>query len=227
MATDKQQDDLQANVWDKILASARQQENTPTSRPSWQMPLTLAEKPNRRHLTPLFRNEAMIPQILQAAIRSLVRGEAPWPLFLSGSIGTGKTCAGLCLVDHCDGEYFTVSSLCTLDIEAMKGILTWKCLTGVSPQAGDGLVGVERLWAWLASKKLIVLDELGCREKVTDHHYDCVKRMLDERLGRPLVLIANVPLDGIERLYDDRVASRMAAGTVVRLDGDDRRVTGK
>lgn len=85
------------------------------------------------------------------------------------------------------------------------------------------MVSVEGFWGWLSGRNLIVLDELGCRGLVSDHHYEAVKRLLDERHGKPLIVIANTDLAGIERLYDDRVASRLSAGTVVSVAGKDRR----
>lgn len=84
----------------------------------------------------------------------------------------------------------------------------------------------EKLWAKLARAHLVVVDELGSRDRVSDHHYECVKRIIDERQGQPLALASNHDIEALARLYDDRIASRIAAGTVLGLDGDDRRLKG-
>ena len=67
----------------------------------------------------------------------------------------------------------------------------------------------------------MVLDEIGSGEKP---HYDAVKRILDEREGKPLVAISNLDLASVATVYDARVASRMAAGTLMELLGADRRM---
>jgi hypothetical protein len=71
---------------------------------------------------------------------------------------------------------------------------------------------------------LVVLDELGSRANVTDTHYECVQRVLDMREGQPLILISNKSIAEIGSLYDARIASRCEAGTVVKLEGRDRRL---
>jgi hypothetical protein len=82
----------------------------------------------------------------------------------------------------------------------------------------------ETIWTRLQDAPLVVLDEPGCRTQVNDFHYETVKRVIDCRYGLPLIVISNHGLDEIARLYDDRVASRLAAGTVVKLEGADRRL---
>src|SRR5262249_12878111 len=80
------------------------------------------------------------------------------------------------------------------------------------------------LWERIANAPLIVLDEIGSKERVSDHHYETVKGVLDKRHGRPLICISNLNLDEIKNVYDDRIASRLAAGTVFELLGEDRRL---
>lgn len=155
---------------------------------------------------------------LREQVRKLVKGEAPWPLFLHGPAGTGKTCAALCLLDLAGGHYWTAGELCEALIQAQQGayFLAWDMMRPCSP---------FRLWQALGQTTLMVLDELGLRDKVSDFHYETVKRVLDVREGKPLVCLSNLTLAQLGRVYDDRVASRLGAGTVVGLDGDDRRLT--
>jgi DNA replication protein DnaC len=164
------------------------------------------------------REISLIDKALQDRIRLLVKGEAPWPLLLHGPAGCGKTCAALCLLDHVGrGFYFTAADLCDKIIQAQKGELqTEESGWRVSPQG---------LWKEITSTPLVVLDELGAREKVSDFHYDTVKRVLDEREGQPLVCLSNHGIEELARVYDDRVASRLAAGTILALDGADRRLS--
>jgi hypothetical protein len=80
-------------------------------------------------------------------------------------------------------------------------------------------------WAMVGKQPLVVLDELGCREKVTDFQYETVKAVLDARDGRPLVVASNLGPEGLAVVYDDRIASRLMAGSVLELQGEDRRLS--
>jgi len=48
--------------------------------------------------------------------------------------------------------------------------------------------------------------------------------VLDERQDRPLLVLSNLDIKGIDTLYDERISSRLGAGTIVQLRGRDRRV---
>ncbi len=214
--------DQPAAVWDRLVASALSQANTPTAeRPSGRKPLELVGRPTRKHLLTVFRSVGMIHADLRRQIRLAVTGEAPWPLFVHGPAGTGKSCAALCLLDYAafGGEYFSTPGLCETVTRSQQGRLEW------SHEGRGGTLWPEQFWKRMASAALVVMDELGCREKVTDHHYECVKRLIDDRHGKPLVVLSNLDLETLTVLYDDRVASRLAAGTVVMLEGDDRRLS--
>lgn len=151
----------------------------------------------------------MIDADLRATIRTLIAGQSPWPLVLLGPAGTGKSCAALCLLDVAGGWYFTVAELCEEFIHAQQRQIE---------------TTTRRLWERLEQTRLVVVDELGARERVSDHHYDTVKRLLDKRENRPLVCISNHSLERLSQLYDDRLASRLAYGTVLTLHGKDRRL---
>ncbi|TPV94837.1 MAG: hypothetical protein B7733_12945 [Myxococcales bacterium FL481] len=134
-----------------------------------------------------------------------------------GAAGTGKTCAALCVLDWaaCGRKYWTMAELCT---------------ELISVQAGEreyGQVTDSPRWWWerYAERGLVCIDEIGARENVSDFHYETLKRAMDSREGKPVVLISNEPIDRLARIYDDRVASRMAGGTVIEFGGPDQRLT--
>jgi len=167
------------------------------------------------------RSVDQIDPILRRIIRALVMGEEPWPLFIHGPVGTGKSCAALCLLDHTmgGGMYYTVSGLCALLIQSQQGRLerSYELCHGET-------IFPDKLWKWIASAKLVVLDEIGCRDSVSDHHYDAVKQCIDERERKPFIAISNLSPDKLARTYDDRIFSRLARGTVFTLEGKDRRL---
>lgn len=208
---------MDAMTWDALLTeSLRHLESMPASgRLAGRVPLRMRRLPVAAWLTNKTRKLAAIHPDLRTVMRKMVLGESPWPLVITGAAGVGKTCAALCLLDHAGGLYFTAQGLADEVLYAGKGQV----------QSPGGLpVSQRQLWQEIAGTSLVVVDEVGTREKVSDWHYDCFKRVLDEREGKPLVVLSNLALDAIVTLYDDRVTSRLAAGTVFTLQGSDRRL---
>lgn len=129
----------------------------------------------------------------------------------------------MCLLDLAGGRYWTISDLCDELVEAQQGRL----YTEAAPGCDGSKVYPPLFWKRYAALPLVILDEFGSRDKVTDHHYETSKRGIDYRQGKPLVCISNLPLERLESIYDDRVASRLASGTIVELGGLDRRLNGE
>ncbi len=209
--------------WDQVVASALARASTTASKkkPFGLVKLPLRERPpTKRVMERVARSVDQIDSALREAIRALVAGQSRWPLFLHGPVGTGKTCAALCLLDYSEGDYFTVTSLCATVIQSQQGRLEW------TNEARGGTIWPEQFWRGVSRAPLIVLDELGCRERPSDAHYDAVKQCVDERMGKPFVAISNHGPAALAKLYDDRIASRLACGTVIGLRGADRRIEG-
>lgn len=198
---------------DQLLASAQtKRASLPSSaRPS-------ASVPSRRRVRPEIQRSAdSIQPGLRQQMREALHASA-WPIFLYGPPGVGKTCAALCLLDVLGGEYLTVGDLSSKLIQAQQGRLE-------TPQGGK--IWPEGLWHRIRSYPLLVLDELGCREKVSEAAYDAVKQCIDERHGKPFVAISNIGLAEIAKVYDARVMSRLANGSVIEVGGSDRRIDGQ
>ncbi len=193
------------------------------------MALRLRDKarPEQLYLPAVRRELAEVAQPLKDTLRAVCLGKAPWPLLLFGPAGVGKTCAALAVLDYTfAGIYFTAAGLAQTIIDAQQQRLTSRAFfVGYPPPPGiDYEMTPDQVWQSVARRPLVVLDELGVRSQVSDHHYECVKRLLDERQGKAMIAISNLPLSGLERLYDDRIASRLAAGTVLAVEGPDRRL---
>lgn len=203
-------------VWDHLLASALRRGNT-TASPSTARKLALRPEPTVYWLPHRKREIALIPDSVRATIRKLVSGEAPWPWFVFGPAGTGKTCAALCLLDHATGKYYTATEWSDLLNRAREGRVS-------SVDADRCPLFPEDLWKEVARAPLVVIDELGSRQQTSDHQYDAVKRILDDRWGKPTVYLSNLTLASVAQVYDDRLADRLAEGTVTHLDGESRRI---
>lgn len=204
-------------LWDKAVESARQQGSTRASANG--SPLRLLALPMRRVLPNLGRRLDLIPDALRAALRELVGGKAQWPLLCWGPPGTGKTRSGLAVLDCCaSGLYWEVPRLCDALIDAGKDRYEVKTQDGFRKRYPG------HLWGGISDAAILVLDEIGARDRVSDFHYETVKRAIDERESKPAIYLSNLGPEALERIYDDRIASRLSAGTVIELAGDDRRI---
>lgn len=207
------------NVWDEIVqaASSRSREST-----TGLCKLPLVREPRWIHKPSIVRELSEVPQEIRDDFRGLVSGLLPWPYFLSGTVGIGKSLAALCLCDHSRSSVFTtVDELCEDLSNARRGQLSPK-----SDYAGRTLSPLD-VWLSIARVELLVVDEIGEDDEVWDSRRKVLRRVLDERHGKPLLLISNLKIKKLAELYDDRIASRMSAGTVRRIDAPDRRLEGK
>ena len=163
-----------------------------------------------RILPKLPRSMSAVDADLVAVCKLLVNGQARWPLFLHGPCGSGKTSAALALCDIArSAVYSTADAACDKVMQA---------------EPAD----IAAFWRQVAEKDLAVLDELGARQTVGDLHFSTVKKFCDLReteAHRVAVYVSNVGPKTIASLYDDRIASRILAGTIFNLGGRDRRPT--
>lgn len=162
------------------------------------------------------RLPSQINKGVRATLGDVIRGEKPWPVLLFGGVGTGKTCASLCILDYFGGLYNTSIALRDELIAAQKGNSYW---TSGYPRT------TTEIWNGIKSTNLLVLDELAGRQQESEFQCEVTQRVIDHRHGTPLVVISNRNLGQISRILDDRIASRLAAGTVICTNGADRRVT--
>jgi len=167
------------------------------------------QAPKRRILQSVNRwMDAVEPELVEV-FRALVLGKAPWPLYLHGAPGRGKTFASLSLCDRAKTAcYETIEGLCDATMNH-----------------DEELYG---RWEAIQARELAILDEIGCRQQVGDLHYAIVKRFADLRelhAGRIAVYVSNIGPNDVPALYDGRLASRLLCGTWYELKGKDRRVS--
>lgn len=159
---------------------------------------------------------------LYVVLDRLLRGREPWPLFLHGASGLGKTFAALAVADWVVGAvaYTELGGFCEFLIRQMRGESSGRHFD--IPRYKYWSRGFSDDWDAWRRCELAILDELGTTE-CKPFRYDTAKRMIDERNGQPLIIISNLDLEKISAVYDDRMASRCKAGTVVEIQGEDRR----
>lgn len=205
-------------LFDQAVESARRKASTTTSASPSRLPIL--GQPRIVHFPALQRNLAQIDPNLRQVIRRLILGELPWPLFLHGPTGLGKTRASLCLLDYCPGYtlYTTASKWSNLQGDARFGRASERY------SGGSKIVTLTDLQYRMETASCAVLDELESRCRVSDAHYESVKDFLDVREGKPLVVVSNSDIRTVSSIYDDRIADRLAAGTILGLRGESRRL---
>lgn len=161
---------------------------------------------------------AQIPSALREQMAEVVEGKFPWPMTLLGTVGSGKTCAALALCDHVyRSMYETFAGHCDLLRMAQEGKLEWYS------NGQGGKTTMAHMWKGYRDAPLVVLDEIGSREKASDFQYGCLYDMLEFRECRPLILISNLSLEELARVFDERIVSRIIAGTPILVEGADLR----
>jgi len=155
---------------------------------------------------------------VDASVRDAL-SRAVWPLYLWGAPGCGKTSiAGLIYM----GAYGRPMWICAA--KGMKAVAT-SCAEP-QPLWGYGKVPLRESehWAELDARSLVVLDDVALRDRVSEAQYEVMQEFLSRRQGRPTVITGNLSIEQVAKVYDDRVASRLAAGTCIEITGADMRL---
>lgn len=213
--------DNPGELWDSLVASAQaKQAHSQNGKPYGAVKLKLRPDPARVHRAEAPRSLVEIDKGLRQVIRGLVSGDLAWPLFLRSDAGRGKTCAALCLLDYTAGptEYFT-----TADLVSMVQLVNQGRFMAKADQ-GPVVLQPDQFWRRMKRAELVVLDEIGSRDRVSDSHYEIVQRLLDCRDGKPAVYVSNLKGSALALNYDDRIVSRLSRGIVFELEGKDRRL---
>jgi hypothetical protein len=176
---------------------------------------------------PILPDPTRIHPDLAAVIVEAQRDGFAWPLLVVGSVGTGKTYAGVQCLDWFGGSYHKLAELYDRLIRADQSGIPWQ-------RSGEyGVWSSASIWLQVRSHPLVVLDEVGARHapknardakgRVTPWQEDQFQKVLDDRERLPLMCLTNLSLRDLAQVYDDRIMSRLTRGTVVEIVGEDRR----
>lgn len=203
-------------------------------------PLQVRKEPEIRARPDIARTLSEVPDDLRAKIRGLVSGKLPWPLYLFGEAGLGKTCASLVMLDHMGADalgvrltscseplkpwlagFIDVRSIAGIKINADKGRYRW------GDKDGDEVVRWDRLMRVVFRRPLVVFEEIGVGREAADFRLDALLEVLEQRANnpvRPFVVTSNIKPSEVATIYDDRVADRILCGTVHKMEGASRRM---
>jgi DNA replication protein DnaC len=139
-------------------------------------------------------------------LNNLPHDQSEWPLYMHGRPGTGKTC------------------LAALIFAAYKRQPFWRRADELLIEIGTSRTdGYGSLKSKLNGSPCVFLDDLGVRpptEAMTQALFD----LMELRARRPLVIVSNHSPDALAKIYDERIVSRITAGTTLEIAGKDRRV---
>jgi len=145
------------------------------------------------------RQADQVRQMLRA-----VQREAAWPLYIYGNPGSGKTC------------------IAALIYEAFTRRPMWSRADDFLLEYVDRGEGRRALQSKVDGTPCLFLDDLGVRPP-TPPMLQAIFDVLEMRKGRPVVIVSNHDLRKLSELYDERIVSRLSAGTVLEIRGADRR----
>jgi chromosomal replication initiation ATPase DnaA len=126
-----------------------------------------------------------------------------WPLYLHGPTGTGKT------------------TLAALIYEGWDRVPMWY-------RADDYLIdfadrdGRAKMREKVAATPCLFLDDLGVRPP-TPPMMQALFDTLEIRARKPIVIVSNLNAQQLSNVYDERIVSRIVAGTTIAIVSDDRR----
>lgn len=163
----------------------------------------------------------LVPENVRAGILRAI-DESRWPIYLTGGVGTGKSCAAACVYQR-----WRASARWHRASEIVGDMLT--CRTN-----GKGFVvrtNGENEWCeWernirekIAAASLVVFDDVGLREP-SPAAYEAFYLLVESRKDRPTVYTSNLDGGQLRDAFDDRIASRILCGTRIRIQGPDRRL---
>ena len=145
------------------------------------------------------RQADQVQQMLRA-----VQRESAWPLYIYGNPGSGKTC------------------IAALIYEAFTRRPVWSRADDFLLEYVDRGDGRKALQAKVEGTPCLFLDDLGVRPP-TPPMLQAIFDVLEMRKGRPVVIVSNHDLRKLSEIYDERIVSRLSAGTVLEIRGQDRR----
>lgn len=81
----------------------------------------------------------------------------------------------------------------------------------------------ETIVEGIRNHAFVAMDDIGTRAP-TDSQYDAIYAFIAAREGKATAYTTNLSPAALAKLYDDRIVSRLLAGTVIEMDDVDRRL---
>lgn len=147
-----------------------------------------------------------------------------FPIYLSGTVGLGKSFAAAMVYTRWQGPsvtFLSYADLIGLSIRADKD-------GSISRIIGSGQMvdlTAAQWWKWLTDVSLLIVDEIGTG-MAHEWRREMLWKVLEIRKGKPLLITGNLSSKGLTEQFDARIQSRIMAGTFIELVGSDKRLEG-
>jgi len=141
-------------------------------------------------------------------------------IVFTGSCGTGKTHLAVCLMRRIWIKNYNMSQDKTPLYKSYPDLLT------AIKQSWTGNPADEYRWIdRLVNAPVLLLDDLGIGNH-TDWSRSIVYQVIDKRYRERLqtIITTNLTLDKLAEVIDDRIASRLSDGIIIRMEGKDWRL---
>lgn len=158
---------------------------------------------------------------LQKVLQELTT-ETHWPVIFYGNQGRGKSCAAAVMYQAFSGPAYTRDLPHRLQDNHVPCV--WRSASNAIHEWLSARVKDEPFfqWHWKAAP-LAVLDDIGTRT-LTAAQFDALLELVNAREGKPLIVTSNHGPQQLEKAFEDsRIVSRLFAGHVIELTGEDRR----
>lgn len=164
---------------------------------------------------------AIDPKVLNA-LRQLQSSQR-WPLVMTGPTGIGKTSAAAVLY----GTFHQLPMWHRADDLLLAVSMGRKEGVQVDTLDHFGMtvrksIKFQDFVNRVISCSCLFIDDLGTRAP-TEPMYGALFDLIEWRKDKPLCVTTNKNAVELAELYDDRIASRLSSGTVIKLNGADRR----
>lgn len=166
-----------------------------------------------------------VPGRMQNAIVNAI-AERKYPVLLLGQAGRGKTYAMACVyrgwpAKRPNGDRTEIQWNVTSTI--LSRIMRCR-MDGYIVEGGMDVFECQILDR-VARCDLACFDDIGVRS-LSPAQYEALLELVNSRVGKPTFYTTNLEPKELSAVLDARIASRLCAGTIIRVSGADRRVSG-
>lgn len=159
-----------------------------------------------------------------AALAQLLQADK-WPLYLWGPTGVGKSYAAANVFVLWQGVEYAAKWVSYLNLTD-TAIGLKKHGTLERWRLGRTVTITEAsFWRTIQDVELLVIDEIALG-KSHDWRTEIMWDVLEARKNRPLILTGNVPPSELIEVFDERIQSRILAGSLFGMTGEDKRLVG-
>lgn len=165
-----------------------------------------------QYIPPLYRKArlSLLPESLQNII-------AEWNeiggLFFWGPPGSGKTHVAFCIAR----QFLILDKPVKRNTFRELSLLVRSTYSSNSSELSAIRFHLE--------SPLTIIDDIGVRNTESDHGRETLLHIIDHRIEQqlPTILTSNLNPEQIEKLYGQRIGSRLKTYTVIQMSGNDKR----